>query len=374
MRTQQLRQSLPGVVIGLVMGWIVAGWHQRQATHDSIDAAIITAVMHEPEALADALKTHASFVHNQRKDAQGRDVFGIFEAHGVHVLQTHYYSAVPAVSQVAHRNLYSLDGPPFTPAQLEENLALVDLNVPGALAFMDQCVSDKYADEFKAIRKEINVDAQHEYYIDNQGFGHNDGSVLYCMLRINKPRRMIEVGMGYSTMLSSMALKQNAEKDGKPCRMTSVEPYPTHDFQQAVVRGLGKQLKVVVEMVQDVKVDVFLELEAGDVLFIDCSHVLAFGSDALFLFTKVVPRLKKGVIVHVHDIFLPYEYPMEWIAQEHRFWNENYFMQAFLTGNKDFKVLFPVAYMGRHHRGAYQKIIPDDREVTLGGSLWMQRV
>jgi len=100
------------------------------------------------------------------------------------------------------------------------------------------------------------------------------------------------------------------------------------------------------------------QLAAGDILFIDSSHVVKTGGDVTYLFLEVPPRLRPGVIVHVHDVFLPQEFPRSWILDLHLFWTEQYLLQAFLTYNSDFEVLFASGYMGLQHRQDMQRTFP----------------
>jgi hypothetical protein len=117
---------------------------------------------------------------------------------------------------------------------------------------------------------------------------------------------------------------------------------------------------------------VFERLEAGDILFIDSSHVVKTGSDVNYLFLEVLPRLKPGVVIHVHDIFLPHEFPKAWVMDLHLFWTEQYLLQAFLTHNAEFEVLFANAYMGARHQTEMQRTFPRS-QWWGGGSFWLRR-
>ncbi len=116
----------------------------------------------------------------------------------------------------------------------------------------------------------------------------------------------------------------------------------------------------------------FSQLQSGDILFIDSSHTVKIGGDVNYLFLEVLPRLKPGVIVHVHDIFLPFEYRRDWVLDEFRFWNEQYLLQAFLTFNSEFEVLLANYYLSSHHKEHLQAAFPD-LPGWIGGSFWMRR-
>ena len=124
--------------------------------------------------------------------------------------------------------------------------------------------------------------------------------------------------------------------------------------------------------VQDVDVEFFSQLESGDILFIDSSHTVKIGGDVNYLFLEVLPRLKAGVIVHVHDIFFPFEYRRDWVLEEFRFWTEQYLLQAFLIFNSEFEVLMANSYLNHYHRPDLKAAFPDLRR-WIGGSFWMRR-
>ena len=116
----------------------------------------------------------------------------------------------------------------------------------------------------------------------------------------------------------------------------------------------------------------FSQLESGDILFIDSSHTVKTGGDVNYFFLEVLPRLNPGVIVHVHDIFLPFEYRRDWVLDEFRFWTEQYLLQAFLTFNSEFEVLLANNYLLHYHKEHLKAAFPDLRR-WMGGSFWMRR-
>jgi len=211
-----------------------------------------------------------------------------------------------------------------------------------------------------------------DYASLDQSFGEVDGQVLYCMLRRFKPARMIEVGSGASTRLSAAApLKNASEEPGRPaCDFTAIEPHPSPDLRA----GFPGLTRLIERKVQDVPLETFAELRENDVLFIDSSHVLAIGSDVQYEFLEVIPRLRPGVLIHVHDIFLPAEYPRRWVL-DGRFWDEQYLLQAFLAFNDRFEVLWAGHWMHLNHpeqlRAAFNTYDPT---LAAPGSFWMRRV
>jgi hypothetical protein len=136
--------------------------------------------------------------------------------------------------------------------------------------------------------------------------------------------------------------------------------------------GFAGLTSLIPSKVEEVSLDLFTELEPSDVLFIDSSHVVRTGGDVTYLFLEVLPRLRPGVVVHVHDIFLPREYPREWVTEELRFWTEQYLLQAFLVFNSAFRVLFANSYVGARYATDLRETFPSS-PWWGGGSFWMQR-
>ena len=173
-------------------------------------------------------------------------------------------------------------------------------------------------------------------------------------------------------MIGAKACLKNQE-DGYKSELVSVEPYP-RQFLKDGFPGLGRH---ITSKVQDLELSFFDQLQANDILFIDCSHVSRIGSDVQFLYLEVLPRLREGVVVHAHDIFLPYEYPREWVVQNRVFWNEQYLLQAFLSLNPEYEVLFSNYYMRRTYPEKMRVVFtppPGHRARNLASSFWMRRV
>jgi hypothetical protein len=185
------------------------------------------------------------------------------------------------------------------------------------------------------------------------------------MVRRFQPRRIIEVGSG----LSSLVLGQAAAKN-KSSALICIDPFP-----HAVVRENKRvpALQSLIESkVEELDVKFFSQLESGDILFIDSSHTVKTGGDVNYLFLEVLPRLKPGVIVHVHDIFFPSEYRRDWILQQFRFWTEQYLLQAFLIFNPEFEVLIANSYLNHYYAADLKAVFPNLRR-WIGGSFWMRR-
>lgn len=214
------------------------------------------------------------------------------------------------------------------------------------------------------------LDASHDetqFHTRNSQFSWLDARTLFVFLRAVKPRRMIEVGSGFSSLLSADV---NHRFLNDRCELRCIEPYP-REFLLAGIPGLSE---LIVRKVQDVPVGEFEKLRRGDILFIDSSHVCKTAGDVNFLYFEVLPRLRAGVLVHIHDIFLPFEYPQEWVMDDNRSWNEQYLLQALLIHSSAFKVLFGCMYA----QGKYPELV--ERVLSLpkgrsfgGGSFWIRK-
>lgn len=210
---------------------------------------------------------------------------------------------------------------------------------------------------------DADTEAQGHFHIRNSQFSWLDARALFVLLQAWRPRRVIEVGSGYSTLL--MADVNRRFLDGSMA-ITAIEPYPR--LFLAELDGV----QLLQHKVQDVDPAVFDVLDDNDILFIDSSHVAKTGSDVNHLFFQVLPRLRPGVKVHVHDIFLPLEYPREWVLEENRSWNEQYLLQALLMYSRRFGVVFGSMYAQVRHPQLLAQAL--GRPGFGGGSLWLERV
>lgn len=204
------------------------------------------------------------------------------------------------------------------------------------------------------------------YHWDNDWFPLADAFLLSGLMRREKPQRIIEVGSGFSTAV----MLDTLEQAGGQCDITCIEPYPQRLEQLLSGQDMGR-ITLHRQSVQTMPMAIFDTLKAGDFLFIDSSHVAKAGSDVAFLFLRVIPRLKPGVWVHVHDMFYPGSYPMAWF-QEGRAWNESLFLRALLIGSPDLKVRAFNQYAAAQFPGLFTDSLPA-LLANAGGSFWMQR-
>jgi hypothetical protein len=226
---------------------------------------------------------------------------------------------------------------------------------------------DVFAQQERLHFREEASPAATEYFALNDQYPPLDAWVLEGMLRWARPRRMIEVGSGFSSLISA---RVNREQLANEMHFSCIEPYP----RQFLLDGVPGVSDLIVSKIQDVPLDVFDSLGDGDILFVDTSHVVKTGGDVTWLFHEVLPRLAPGVFVHVHDIFLPCEYPPHWV-HEGRSWNENHLVHSFLLYNDKFEIVFGSMYMTTLQREAVVAAFPGwpDAISSGGGSLWLRR-
>jgi hypothetical protein len=191
--------------------------------------------------------------------------------------------------------------------------------------------------------------------------------MLQGVLRQFRPRRVIEVGCGWSSLVTA---RVNREYLDGSLDFTCIEPFP-RDFLKDGVDGISRLIQ---SRVEDLPIGPFLELRENDILFIDSSHTVKTGGDVVYLFGEVLPRLADGVIVHIHDIFLPWDYPQEWVFTG-RAWNEQYLVSAFLAFNSAYRVLLGVGWLSHFRPEVFRTALPGypEKYEDGGGSLWIQR-
>jgi len=203
------------------------------------------------------------------------------------------------------------------------------------------------------------------YHLNNPSYEYTDGIMLYSFLRHFKPRKVIEIGSGFSSAL----MLDMRDIFNKNLDLLFIEPYP-QVLNTLIDDNDRAHCRVLNSMVQNVNIDEFRSLEKNDILFIDSSHVSKTGSDVNFELFEILPVLQSGVIIHFHDIFYPFEYPKEWVY-EGRNWNEAYMLKAFLSYNSHYSIeLFP-HYMHTHHASAFEKM-PLTYKNT-GATIWLRK-
>jgi hypothetical protein len=283
-------------------------------------------------------------------DAGGDDAVRLYVPPG------HYYSPVPPMAEVrAHLERQRATG---TPRELPD----VRLDLPAMKALWHELVPLMRDAPFAETATE-----GLRYRFDNPSYSWGDGLVLHAMLRRFKPRRLIEIGSGWSSACTLDTVERYL--DGA-CRLTFIEPYP--ELVRSLFGADAARFEILETPVQAVPVTTFDQLEAGDVLFIDSTHVLRTGSDVAFELFEVLPRLRSGVLVHIHDMFWPFEYPEQWSLDEGRGWNELYAVRAFLAGNSDWDIVMFNDCLKWLEEPLIEATCPDFLR-NAGGALWLRR-
>jgi predicted O-methyltransferase YrrM len=282
-------------------------------------------------------------------------LFEIWASHGYYVVPNHFYEPIPPAADVdrAIGTLSSLVG--------------VELNDEGQMELLRSLMAWKH--EYDALPRHPD-DSDDGFYLRNQYFGAVDAEVLYGLIRFLSPSRIIEIGSGFSTLVAARACRANRLESGQNCDLIALEPYPSE-----ALRRNPDVTQLIERRVQDVSLDMFTELGRNDMLFIDSSHTVVTGGDVVRELLDIVPRLAEGVYVHVHDIFLPAEYPKKWLKDDHYFWTEQYLLQAFLAFNRSYQVVWAGHYMHLSQPAALSEAIasylPD---MSSPGSFWFTRV
>lgn len=273
--------------------------------------------------------------------------FKLWERRGYHILPIHFYYPIP--------NTLDLDKKIFQPSELPG----MDLRPMFQLRLMKEAFT-KFSQEYESFPTEpINSGI---FHLDNDAFGGIDPFIYWCMIRHFQPSTILEVGSGHSTLLGAQACSLN-----KATRYLCIDPWP-REFISEGVHGV----KLIREKVEDIDLALFLQLRRNDILFIDSSHVIRTAGDVCFLLLEVLPRLTKGVIIHFHDIFLPFDYPKEWIVERQRFWTEQYLLQSYLAENDHVEVLFTSHFISKRHTEDVRQAFPNALWIG-GGSFWIRK-
>jgi predicted O-methyltransferase YrrM len=265
--------------------------------------------------------------------------FRILQSLGVNLTPNHFYWPVPDVAELAQREWPIYAAPPGCDFRMRNQLELA------------RHFSSHYVPEL-----DWNAQPADDYYHYGNGYFEScDAEVAYCMVREWTPHRIIEIGSGFSTRAMAQALRVNEEQNSVAAELIAVDPFP----ERLPRNGLRTQITVIPQRVQRLDLSLFESLRADDILFIDSSHVVSTGSDVVREYLQILPRLKPGVLVHVHDIFLPSDYPRKAVLENLWFWSEQYLLQAFLSFNLEFEVLWSGSAMQRSHSRILDQCFPN---------------
>ncbi len=270
------------------------------------------------------------------------------------VVPGHYYSPIPSLTEIRKRAEYIFAYPERVPGinlRDAEQLELLHALKPyyGEIPFPAEA-----SKEFR-------------YFYQNINFSFSDASLFYCLIRHIRPKRIIEAGSGYS---SCVTIDTNERHFENRIRCTFIEPYPQLLFD-LLHDGDRDRIEVLPRTLQEVPIETFMQLEDNDILFIDSTHVSKTGSDVNFILFNILPVLKRGVWIHFHDIFFPFEYPAWWVYQG-RAWNEIYILRAFLQDNPSYRIELFTSQIIERHRAFFEQSMPRIL-ANEPGSIWLRK-
>jgi len=270
---------------------------------------------------------------------------------GLDVVVKTFYSPIPDLDQLPPGTFTRTSQLPGTGWDLDRQLEFVRSLRPSL-------------EEFRTV---ANGSGDPWQYAPNLSYTEADATMLYAMIRATKPKRIVELGSGHSTLVTAQAARRNASEENAPT-LEVYDPFPS-----VVTDDLPGLTRLERIGAQQVPLSVFESLEAGDVLFVDTTHTVKVGSDVNFIVLEALPRLREGVHVHLHDIFLPYEYPKQWLEDYGLYWTEQYLVHAFLLFNSGFEVLAAMHALQRDRRDAMAELLPPAVADWPGGAFWMRR-
>ena len=262
----------------------------------------------------------------------------------------HYYSPIVLKDELLEREKEVFSSVP-------ESIHGIELNVEA---------QKKLLKDFEKLYKNIpfknELEDTHRFYLDNDYFSYTDAIILYSFIKKISPNKIIEIGSGFSSALMLDACINT--------KLIFIEPFPERLYSLISANDLSL-CRIIEKPVQQVAKSEFEQLNENDILFIDSSHISKTGSDVNYIVFEILPVLKPGVLIHFHDIFYPFEYPVKWII-EGRNWNEDYLIKAFLINNKEYKIVLFNHYMHKQHSDVF-KNMPECYK-NFGSSLWLQKL
>jgi predicted O-methyltransferase YrrM len=274
----------------------------------------------------------------------------IFMKVGLLPILDHYYQPLMNPKKHLTKSLRSMRDLPGINFNIDEQLVLLD-----KFNFNDELLN------FSISKKK-----DCEFFYNNDTFSSGDAEFLYNIIRNFKPRKIIEIGCGFSTLMIRNAIEKNERENNKYyCQHICIEPFEQQWLEKMNIEVLRQKVELVDKCI-------FKELGYNDILFIDSSHIIRPQGDVLFEYLEILPILKTGVLIHIHDIFTPNDYLDEWIYN-HKLWNEQYLLEAFLTFNNEFRIIGSLNFLAHHY---YEKLadkcpIFAEQKGHEPGSFWL---
>ena len=256
---------------------------------------------------------------------------------GYHIRKFHYYDPLPNFSDITQEQI------------LKKRVSTaIDWNLESQINLLQKL--SLYQSEICQIKDEKDSSLRFNFF--NDFYSEVDAAIYYTLIREIKPTKIIEIGCGYSTQIAALAIAQN-QQEGKTGKIICIEPYPEPQLVEA-----NLDVELLIERVENIDLKIFEQLSPGDILFIDSTHTVKFGSDVCREILEILPALVSGVWIHFHDIFFPYDYPPEWLIEKRLAWNEQYMVEAFLAYNSHFEVVIANHWLSVDYPQEVAKIWP----------------
>jgi hypothetical protein len=272
----------------------------------------------------------------------------------------HFYSPIPDIDDLEKRKVWDKISP----------LNGIHFRIDSQVDLLIE-LGNKYGQE---CRWDMDESQETRFCLNNPSFSFGCAAALYSMIRHHNPRKIIEIGSGNSSLVIQEALSKNKKEYQTEGKHTIIDPYPN----PKIIKFFDEKIHICKNPVECVDVSVFKKLERNDILFIDSSHSVKIGSDVNYLILDILPILQPGVIIHFHDINLPYEYPRIYSTNPgfRMFWTEAYLLQAFLCCNEKFEILLAMNYLMQEHEDLFQKLFPHyilEKPKRMSGSFWIKK-
>ena len=279
-----------------------------------------------------------------------KETIAKIQAYGVDVIPVNFYSNTPSIAEIERSYEYASDDPPYLDTSVFEPETLL-LTLQQLLPFSAEFNPPVNGDE----------DKPSGFFWSNSVFSYSDPMSYYCFVRFIKPATIVEIGSGFSTLVAIQAVEQN--RSGK---ILCIEPYP----RRILSRQNGIELHT--ETAQEISPEFLNDtLRDNDILFIDSTHTVKTGSDCLHIYLRLLPRIKRKIFVHVHDVFLPFGMPKNWLLDNRYFWTEQYLLLAFLIDNPKARVIYGSNYNARWNPSLMTELM-NQKYGYGGGSLWFR--
>lgn len=273
----------------------------------------------------------------------------IFNVIGVFPIINHYYEPLFQKKQLNK------------PLSSKRSIPAVDFNIDKQLKIIKNF---NFIDEFKSfINKEDN-----KFYFGNGSFESGDAEYLYNFIRYFKPKKIIEIGSGFSSLIIQESLRVNFHEDKSILpEQICIEPYEVPWLEKTGIKVIRKEVEMI-------DMAFFDSLSTGDLLFIDSSHIIRPQGDVIYEYLELLPKLNNGVFVHIHDIFSPKDYPTEWVIDQVKFWNEQYLLEAFLSNNDSWEVIASLNLLHNEYFNDLKKVCPYLNSNRDPGSFYIRKI